>query len=99
MPTTPTPALVRDPQGDEGHRVSTQPTGDRDPGGMERMRTMDALRSPLCVALVRVQLLQRRLHRGADPARVAADLEAIEAAVVRLAALADRIERGGADPG
>ena len=107
MPTTPVLALVCDLPEDEGHRVCTQATVDRDPGdinrdapdaiisdgaAVERMRTMDALRTPLCEAVLRVQLLRRRLRRGEDPVRAAAELEAIEAALVRLAAAVERAD-------
>ena len=58
---------------------------------------MHELRTPLCVVVGRVQLLRRRLRRGDDAARVAAELEAIEAALVRLAAAVERAD--GAGPG
>ena len=110
MPTTPALALVCDVPEDEGHRVCTQATVDRDPGdinrvapdaiirdgaAVERMRTMDALRTPLCEAVLRVQLLRRRLRRGDDPALVAAELETVEAGPVRLAAAAERADEAG----
>jgi two-component system OmpR family sensor kinase len=58
-----------------------------------RMRQADRLhdvRTPLSVVVARVQLLRRRLRRGDDPARVAAELEALEAALVRLVATIER---------
>ena len=64
-----------------------------------RATRMHDLRTPLCVVVGRVQLLRRRLRRGDDPARVAAELETIEAALVRLAAAVERVDTGPYDPG
>src|SRR5215208_553012 len=54
---------------------------------------MPELRSPLTVVVARVQLLRRRLRGGDDPARVQDDLEAIEAALARLTAAVERLDR------
>jgi signal transduction histidine kinase len=53
---------------------------------------MHELRTPLCVVVGRVQLLRRKLRRGDDPAQLAAELETIEAALVRLAAAIERVD-------
>jgi len=53
-----------------------------------RQRIMHELRSPLTVMVGRVQLLRRHLRQVDDPARIDADLEAIEAATARLLAIA-----------
>lgn len=51
------------------------------------------LRSPLTVAVGRVQLIRRRLRRDpCDAASIDSDLEAVEAALVRLWALTDRLD-------
>jgi hypothetical protein len=51
-------------------------------------------RNALTVVTGRTQVLRRRLRRRAvDLARLDAELEAIEAAVVRLVAAADRLDR------
>ena len=61
----------------------------------ERAKLVHDLRNPLATAIGRVQMMRRRLRRGeADPARLAVDLEAVEAALVRLKALADRLDGG-----
>ena len=60
-----------------------------------RTERLHALRTPLCVVVGRVQLLRRRVRRGEDPARLAAELEAIEAALVRLAAAVERVDDVG----
>ena len=70
-----------------------EPTGGIETSAQEeRAQRMHALRTPLTVAVGRVQLLRRRLGRGEDPARVAAELEALEAALVRLAAAVERVD-------
>lgn len=56
---------------------------------------MHDLRTPLTAALGRVQLLRRRLSRGIDQIAFATDLEAIEAALVRLAAAVERVDHDG----
>ena len=56
---------------------------------------MHDLRSPLTVVLARVQLARRHLQGGDDPARVDADLEALEGAVARLVAAVERLDRNG----
>ena len=69
------------------------PAGLDGAGQTERRRLAHDLRTPLAVAVGRVQLLRRRLRRrDADPARLATDLEAIEAALVRLTALTNRLD-------
>ena len=54
---------------------------------------MHELRSPLTVLVGRVQLLRRHLRGGTDSARVQDDLEAIEAALARLTAAVERLDR------
>ncbi len=50
------------------------------------------LRNPLTILAARLQLIRRRRQRGEPvPAWLVADLEAMEAATVRLVAMADRI--------
>ena len=56
---------------------------------------MHDLRTPLTVVLGRVQLARRHLWRGDDLTRVDADLEALEAAVARLVATVERLDRDG----
>ena len=53
---------------------------------------MHELRTPLTVLMGRVQLLRRHLRRG-DGVRIDTDLEAIEAAIVRLTAAVERLDR------
>ena len=58
------------------------------------------LRDPLTAAYGRVQLLRRRLRRGAlDGAMVEAGLTAVEADLARLAAAVMRLERASPGPG
>jgi signal transduction histidine kinase len=54
---------------------------------------MHDLRTPLTVLMGRVQLLRRHIRRGDDAVRIDTDLEAIEAAVVRLTAAVERLDR------
>jgi signal transduction histidine kinase len=54
---------------------------------------MHNLRTPLTVLMGRVQLLRRHLRRGEDPVRMDTDLESIEAAIVRLTAAVERLDR------
>jgi len=54
---------------------------------------MHELRTPLTILMGRVQLLRRHLRRGEDPVRMETDLEAIEAAIVRLTAAVERLDR------
>jgi signal transduction histidine kinase len=54
---------------------------------------MHELRSPVTVLVGRVQLLRRHLQRGDDPTRVQDDLEVIEAALARLTAAVERLDR------
>ena len=74
---------------------------DETTGGVEtsaqqrRAQRMHELRTPLTVAVGRVQLLRRRLRRGEDPARLATELEAVEAALVRLVAAVERVDEVG----
>ena len=53
---------------------------------------MHELRTPLTVLMGRVQLLRRHLRRGDDAVHTDADLEAIEAAIVRLTAAVERLD-------
>lgn len=61
-------------------------------GATDRAQTVHDLRTPLTVVVGRVQLLRRHLRRS-DTDRASADLEAIEAALTRLSADIDRVER------
>jgi signal transduction histidine kinase len=76
---------------------------DEAPGeAAERARLRQAawlhdVRTPLTAVVARVQLLRRRLRRGDDPARVAAEMEALEAALVRLVAAIERWDDEGAE--
>jgi signal transduction histidine kinase len=54
---------------------------------------MHELRTPLTVLMGRVQLLRRHVRRGGDAVRIDTDLEAIEAAIVRLTAAVERFDR------
>jgi signal transduction histidine kinase len=54
---------------------------------------MHDLRTPLTVLMGRVQLLRRHMRRGDDAVRIDTDLEAIEAAIVRLTATVERLDR------
>ena len=54
---------------------------------------MHELRTPLTVLMGRVQLLRRHVRRGEDAVRIDTDLEAIEAAIVRLTAAVERLDR------
>ena len=54
---------------------------------------MHDLRTPLTVLMGRVQLLRRQVRRGDDTVRIDTDLEAIEAAIVRLTAAVERLDR------
>ena len=53
---------------------------------------MHDLRTPLTVLMGRVQLLRRHMRRGDDAMQVDTDLEAIEAAIVRLTAAVERLD-------
>ena len=53
---------------------------------------MHDLRTPLTVLMGRIQLLRRRMRRD-DAVRIDTDLEAIEAAIVRLTAAVERLDR------
>jgi K+-sensing histidine kinase KdpD len=54
---------------------------------------MHDLRTPLTVLMGRVQLLRRHMRRGEDAVQIDTDLEAIEAAIVRLTATVERLDR------
>jgi signal transduction histidine kinase len=56
---------------------------------------MHELRTPLTVLMGRIQLLRRHVRRGDDAVRIDTDLEAIEAAIVRLTAAVERLDRDG----
>jgi signal transduction histidine kinase len=58
---------------------------------------MHDLRTPLTVLMGRVQLLRRHMRRGNDIVQIDTDLEAIEAAIVRLTAAVDRLDRDRRD--
>ena len=55
------------------------------------------LRTPLTVVVGRVQLLRRRLRLGQEPTSLEDDLEAIEAALVRLTAAIERLDKSRDD--
>ncbi|HET7091822.1 MAG TPA: hypothetical protein VFI22_00040 [Thermomicrobiales bacterium] len=57
-----------------------------------RKRARHELRTALCVVIGREQLLRKRVRRGDSSAQTAADFEAMEAALARLAAAVDRID-------
>ena len=50
------------------------------------------LRTPLTVLMGRVQLLRRHMRRGEAAVQIDTDLEAIEAAIVRLTAAVERLD-------
>ena len=54
---------------------------------------MHDLRTPLTVLMGRIQLLRRHMRRGDDAVHIDTDLEAIEAAIVRLTAAVERLDR------
>ena len=54
---------------------------------------MHDLRTPLTVLMGRVQFLRRHMRRGDDAVQIDTDLEAIEAAIVRLTAAVERLDR------
>jgi signal transduction histidine kinase len=56
---------------------------------------MHELRTPLTILMGRIQLLRRHVRRGDDAVRIDTDLEAIEAAIVRLTAAVERLDREG----
>ena len=58
---------------------------------------MHNLRTPLTVLMGRIQLLRRHMRRGDDTVQIDTDLEAIEAAIVRLTAAVDRLDRDRRD--
>ena len=59
----------------------------------ERAVLMHDLRTPLTVLMGRIQLLRRHIRRGDDTVQIDTDLEAIEAAIVRLTATVERLDR------
>ncbi len=65
----------------------------RTPEQQAHAEVMHELRSPLTVIVGRVQLLRRHLRGGENPERVHEDLEAIEAALARLTAAVERVDR------
>lgn len=92
-------ALAPDPAADrawEGTPVMEERPMGTDNGAANRDDLGDLahdLRSPLAVAMGRVQLIRRRLRRGdGDIAALESDLEAVEAALVRLRLLTDRLD-------
>lgn len=66
------------------------------PPRSDRGRLLLDLRTPLTVLLGRVQLLRRSHAAGRRLDEIESDLEAIEAAVLRLAAAVERADRAGA---
>jgi len=65
---------------------TSEPTAER----MRQVMRLHEVRTPLSVVVARVQLLRRRLRRGDDLAQVEAEVEAMEAALVRLVAVIER---------
>lgn len=59
----------------------------------ERAMLMHDLRTPLTVLMGRDQLLSRHMRRGDDAVQIDTDLESIEAAIVRLTAAVERLDR------
>jgi hypothetical protein len=57
-----------------------------------RERERHELRTALCVVVGREQLLRKRLRRGDAPDALTTDVEALEAALLRLTAAVDRLE-------
>ena len=58
---------------------------------------MHDLRTPLTVLMGRAQLLRRHMRRGDNTVQIDTDLEAIEAAIVRLTAAVERLDRDRRD--
>ena len=58
---------------------------------------MHDLRTPLTVLMGRVQLMRRHMRRGDNTVQIDTDLEAIEAAIVRLTAAVERLDRDRRD--
>jgi K+-sensing histidine kinase KdpD len=58
---------------------------------------MHDLRTPLTVLMGRVQLLRCHMRRGDNTVQIDTDLEAIEAAIVRLTAAVERLDRDRRD--
>lgn len=58
----------------------------------EWVNTLHDIRTPLTVLLGRVQLLRRHMLRGADTHQINADLDAMEAAIHRLAAAIEQMD-------
>ena len=67
---------------------TSEPTAER----MRQVMRLHEVRTPLSVVVARVQLLRRRLRRGDDLAQVEAEVEAMEAALVRLVAAIERLD-------
>jgi hypothetical protein len=77
---------------------------EREPAARQaRERERHELRTALCVVVGREQLLRKRLRRGDPPAETIRDVEALEAALLRLTAAVARLEavderRGARNP-
>lgn len=67
----------------------------RDGGGkrLRRAELVHELRTPLCVAIGRGQMLKRRIDEGAERERLAAQLAIVMAALDRLSGVIDRIDQ------
>jgi hypothetical protein len=77
-----------DASGEEAKRVQ-----------MPHMLPIHDLRTALSVVVARAQLLRRRFRRGDDRAQVEAELEALEAALVRLVAVIERLDQERTEEG
>ena len=60
-----------------------------------RRLDMHALRTPLTVAMLRVQILRRHLRRGDDAASLSGELDQIDAALAQLALAIDQLDHDG----
>ena len=56
---------------------------------------MHALRTPLTVAMLRAQILRRRLRRGDTLPSLEAELDQIDATLIQVAVAIDQLDRDG----
>lgn len=72
---------------------------DREAERRERSQLAHDLRNPMAVVVGRIQLIRRRLRRGeVDALRLTTELEAVEAAMVRMVAIIDRLDAEPDEP-